>query len=104
MMNSFYGGKLGTGIGKVENINVNIDGVGWGLFLWIKVWVDITKPLLKRTLLNHERDQIWIALKYKRLSSFCFNCGIVKHHVFGCPKPSIDNDKIHDSDRNQYSI
>lgn len=101
MMNNFYWKKLGTWIGKVEDIDVDIDGVGWGPFRRIKTWVDITKCLLRGTLLNNEGDQIWIAFKYDRLPSFYFNCRIIKHP--DCPKPSINN-KIHDSNRNQYDI
>lgn len=58
---------------------------------------------MRGTLLNHKGDQTWIAFKYERLPNFCFNCGISNHPVSGCPKPSRDN-KIHDSDRNQYGI
>lgn len=43
-MNKFYREKLGKAIGEVIDTNVDRDGVGWGPFLRIKVWVDITKP------------------------------------------------------------
>lgn len=33
MMNGFYGGKLETRIEKVEDIDVDKDGVGWELFI-----------------------------------------------------------------------
>lgn len=99
MMNRFYGEHFGSLIGEVNDIDVNTDRLGWGPYLRIKVWVDITKPLMCGTLLNHEGKLIWIPLKYKRLSNFCFKYGVIKHVVSGCTYSGMV-DKIHDYELN----
>lgn len=42
MMNRKNGEFLSEIIGEVEDIDVDEDDVGWGPFLRVKVWLDIT--------------------------------------------------------------
>jgi len=44
-MNSDIRYRIGESIGKVEEVDVTGDGVGWGRFLRIRVHIDLTKPL-----------------------------------------------------------
>lgn len=44
MMNRVYGEKLEKIIGEILDIDVDLDAIGWGPYLIIKTWVDITKP------------------------------------------------------------
>lgn len=44
-MTKEVGAQLGSGAGKVLEVEVDENGLGWGNFLSIKVEVDITKPL-----------------------------------------------------------
>lgn len=44
-MNRVYGDLLGKRIGEIKDIDVDRDKIGWGPFLRVRVWVDITKSL-----------------------------------------------------------
>lgn len=52
----------------------------------IKVRIDITRPLIRGRFLKVGDDQVWLPIKYERLPSFCFQCGVIKHQVGGCSK------------------
>lgn len=44
MMNCTYGEMLGEIIGEVDD---DQDGIGWGSFLRVRTWIDITNLLLR---------------------------------------------------------
>ncbi|XP_059436282.1 uncharacterized protein LOC132169233 [Corylus avellana] len=44
-MNGGVGRKIGTSLGEVWDVDVAGDGVGWGSFLWVRVLLDLLKPL-----------------------------------------------------------
>lgn len=94
---------LGKAIGEVIECEVDSDGLGWGPFLRIKVWVDITKPLIQGSLISNQGNPLWIAFKYKRLPNFYFKCGVIKHSILGCNKSPLSN-KMHNMDQTQYGI
>lgn len=58
MMNQTYGVILGQLIDEVEDIDVNKDSLGWGPFLRIKFWIDITKPFIRGNLFNYKGTQL----------------------------------------------
>lgn len=72
-----------------------------GPYLRVKTLVDITKPLIRRSLINIPSRQIWISFKYERLPNFCFKCGTIKHSTNGCAKGMISS-KFHENDQTQY--
>jgi hypothetical protein len=39
------GNQIGATVGKVEEVDVNDEGVGWGKYLQVKIMLDLTKPL-----------------------------------------------------------
>jgi hypothetical protein len=61
-------------------------GVGWGKFLQAKIWVDLTKPLMRGRRLKVQKVLMWVDFQYQRLSRICFSCGVVKHGAMGCTK------------------
>lgn len=101
MMNQVYGEKLGRTVGDVKGIDVDTNGLGWAPYLRIKIWIDITKSLLKGGLISHEGKQFLTSFMYERLPNFCFRCCIIKHPTFGYPKEGSIN-KIHENDHYQY--
>lgn len=98
MMNKVYGALLGKAIGEVIEIDVDKDGVGWGL-----VWVDITKPLLRDSLIQASNQPLWIPFKYECLPNFCFRCGIIKDNSSDRPHLVL-NSKLHEKEQPQYGI
>lgn len=76
MMNIFYKEELGRAIGEVIELD---DGIGWGPYLKVKVWMNISNPILKGKLINFAGTQKWLTFRYERLPNFCFKCGVIKH-------------------------
>ncbi|KAL8481739.1 hypothetical protein ACS0TY_028039 [Phlomoides rotata] len=71
------------------------DGFNLSSYLWFKVAVDITKPLLRGLKLRFNGDALWVPIKYESLPFYCFCCGVIGHNFkFGesydrneCPEP-----------------
>lgn len=101
MMNKVYGEDLGKIIRDVIELNVDKYGIEWGLYMRIRVWVNITKPLALGKLINFGRKQSWTSSKYERLPNFYFNCGVIKHPSSGYSK-GVLNSKIHVEEPVQY--
>lgn len=57
MMNIYYREELGKSIREVIELDVDKEGIGWGLYLRVKVWLDISKPLIRDKLLNFAGSQ-----------------------------------------------
>lgn len=64
-------------------------------FMRVRIWVDVSKPLKKGFFLRRAKEEdIWIRFKYKRLSDFCYGCGMVGHSVNECKeKRNLDAKK-----------
>lgn len=102
-MTQEIGVQVGNKMGIVMEVDVDEDGVGWSPYLRIKAELDITKPLMRWTLLNLQGNQNWISFKYERLPNFCFRCGIIKHNESRCMKVAT-NMSLHLGDQNQYGV
>lgn len=79
------------------------NGVGWSPYLRVRVWLNITRPLIWGNLISVDDSPTWIPLKYKRLSNFYFRCGIIKHSPIDCAK-GLGSNKIHDYDLGKYGV
>ncbi|KAJ0008131.1 hypothetical protein Pint_29751 [Pistacia integerrima] len=62
-MNNDYGVQLASAIGKVLEVDVGENGLGWGSFLRVKVEVELTKPLVRGRILRMGEQKYWIAFK-----------------------------------------
>lgn len=60
---------------------------GWRSFLHIRVSIDVRFPL-KRKMKMKKKDgsYFWVYVKYERLHTFCYFCGILGHAVQFCRK------------------
>jgi hypothetical protein len=87
-MNKGIGSKIGASLGKVKEVEVANDDVGWGRYLRLKVVIDLFQPLDWGRSLTLEGKSYWVQLKYEKLPAFCFKCGRVLHATLGCPIPS----------------
>jgi hypothetical protein len=83
------GRMLGSSVGKVEAIDTDANGVGWGESLRVRVLIDLKKPLARGRMLKVQGKTKWIAFQYERLPKFCFNCGVIIHGKIGCQKKTM---------------
>lgn len=86
-MSEKVGALLGNKLGRVIEVKTDDDGFGLGSSLRVRVEIDIRKPLKQRLklLVEGETDS-WVDLKYDRLPSFCFCCGVIGHNAAVCEK------------------
>ncbi|XP_059454891.1 uncharacterized protein LOC132185085 [Corylus avellana] len=85
-MSREVGLKLGSSVGTVEEVDTDGDGIGWGEFLRVKIWIELNKPLPRGRMLRYEGKSHLIGFQYERLPKFCFHCGIICDGPEGCLK------------------
>jgi hypothetical protein len=83
-MGKDVGWQIGATVGKVEDMDVLDDGVGWGKYLQVKIHIDLSKPLARGRIIKIQNKDHWIAFKYEKLPRFCFPCGMVLHDNGKC--------------------
>ena len=53
----------------------------------MRVEVDVIKPLCRgRRVALNEKDEVWVSLRYEKLSNFCYRCGMISHTKKDCEK------------------
>jgi hypothetical protein len=87
-MNRGVGTKIGESLGRVQEVAVAADDVGWGRYLRIQVEIDLYKPLERGRALLFAGESVWVTFKYEKLPAFCFKCGRILHETRGCPTSS----------------
>lgn len=87
-MNKDVGTLIGSSstMGSVDEMDTDIDDVGWGEFLRVRILLDLTKPLSRGRFLKLQGKSIWVDFQYERLPRYCFHCGIINHGKEGCSK------------------
>jgi hypothetical protein len=78
------GFKLGSIVGKVEEVVIDMDGIGWGEYLRVRVHVNLKKPIPRGRILKLKDQSLWILFQHEKLPKFCFSCGIISHGPGGC--------------------
>jgi hypothetical protein len=68
----------------VEEVETDVDGIGWGEYLRVRIRLDIMKPLARGRVLKLNGESSWIEFQYERLPTFCFRCGVIQHGAGGC--------------------
>nr|XP_027076011.1 uncharacterized protein LOC113699853 [Coffea arabica] len=63
----------------------------------VLVMVDLSKPLLRGTVVRIAGTGKWIAFKYERCPDFCYNCGIVGHSERNGELVEQEKNKMHSS-------
>jgi hypothetical protein len=92
--------KLGAFVGQVEEVDTKKDGVGWGEYLWVKINIDLYKPLSRGRVIKFDGKSTLIGFKYEHLPKFCFHCGVICHGVEGCLKRT----KLRNQEVNQFCL
>lgn len=84
------GKKIGGSLGTVKDVLVAELGGKEERHINIQVELDLTKPLLRGTMLKYKQTEIWVEFKYKQLPIFCYYCGRVDHSEKMCLKRQQD--------------
>nr|XP_020146914.1 uncharacterized protein LOC109732126 [Aegilops tauschii subsp. strangulata] len=97
MMCREAGLAIGDIVGEALEVDAGSDGMAVGKFLRVKVRMDITKPIMRRFVLEkdggkaQENDEItereqerkeeekWCRFEYEFLPDFCYTCGMLDH-------------------------
>jgi hypothetical protein len=64
-------------------VETDVDGIGWGEYLRVRIRLDIMKPLARGRVLKLNGESSWIEFQYERLPTFCFRCGVIQHGAGG---------------------
>jgi hypothetical protein len=83
-MGTVMGFKLGAAVGRVEEVDTNEEGVGWGEYLRVRIHVNLRKPLVRGRMLKIRDRTTWISFQYEKIPRFCFKCGVIAHDQEGC--------------------
>ena len=83
-MSKEAGKKICAGFHKVREVIVPQTGGKEGRHLKILVMADISKPLLRGSIVRVGETTKWACFKYKRCPDFCYNCGIIGHSERTC--------------------
>jgi hypothetical protein len=75
-----------------------------GMFLRIRVLLDLKMPLVRGTLVCYQGRNIRVFFKYERLSTFCFNCGRIGHQKKTCEDNEEEEEGFGEVEEKQYSF
>ncbi|MDV3193917.1 MAG: hypothetical protein Q8835_02510 [Sweet potato little leaf phytoplasma] len=87
LYNHLMAERLDNAIGQFEEFdNGGGRGVGWKESLWVRVTMDITKPLRRgiKVKLDEPLGSIWTPIKYEKLPEICSYCGRIGHNSKEC--------------------
>ncbi|XP_038716189.1 uncharacterized protein At4g02000-like [Tripterygium wilfordii] len=92
MMNEKVGLQLGAAVGRIEKVDLDRNGCGWGKYLRVRIHIDITKPLKRVVMVTGEEGgaAIRVGVQYERLPNFCYMCGKLGHVDHDCEVGETD--------------
>ncbi|KAK3121518.1 hypothetical protein QOZ80_8BG0655120 [Eleusine coracana subsp. coracana] len=95
LMNDKWGWELAKKVGDVMKIEVDAQGRAWGPYLRAKVQIDLSKPLLRCVTIFSEKRQTFVQfeVRYEKLPSYLYSCGLIGHSSIVCPTPAKRDDK-----------
>jgi hypothetical protein len=90
-------------IGDVIGVYVGTDQCDvyrMGIFLRIRVLLDLKMPLVRGTLVCYKGRNIRVFFRYERLQTFCFICGRIGHQMKACD----ENEGCEEVEEKEYSF
>ncbi|KAK9281274.1 hypothetical protein L1049_004170 [Liquidambar formosana] len=70
---------IGDKVGEYADMEHGDKCICWGKYMRIRVRVDIHKPLKRSITLKVGSKSMWVSVKYERLLTFCYYCGMLGH-------------------------
>lgn len=92
---------MGNSLGKIIDIDISEDGVGWGRFLHLKVELCLTKVIVKGRTVKVQGKHVWISLRYEKLPKIYLNCGRIVHISSEFPNDGRNN-SVREGDSSQF--
>ncbi|XP_042980049.1 uncharacterized protein LOC122310233 [Carya illinoinensis] len=83
------GEQIGYTVGRVEKVDVQEDGSGWGSYLRVQIHMDLTQPLARGRTLTVKGKNIWVPFRYEKMARICFTCRCIEYGTFGCKEGGI---------------
>ncbi|KAH6760569.1 hypothetical protein C2S51_017518 [Perilla frutescens var. frutescens] len=78
--------QIGNRIGKFVELDTSTIS-GMNRSVRIKILFNLDQPLKRGTKIQLDRDKpLWLPVKYERLQSYCYWCGMLGHNVADCEK------------------
>ena len=97
------GHKIGSTVGRVEEVDTNEFGVGWGDYLRVRIHVKMNQPLPSGWMLKLRGGSLWIGFKYERNPKFYFSCRLICRGMNGCPQREVRR-KHRIEDHQEYGL
>lgn len=76
--------KVISSIGRVVQVDVREDNVGWGSCLQVRIECDLKKRIATERTMCLGGVSMWVALTYEKLPRLCFKCGRIVYLKQGC--------------------
>lgn len=74
--NKFMGKHISRSLGAIKELDLELGEMEWGEYMWLKVTLDIKKPLLRKKKLSIGiMEPVWVSFSYERFLNFCLYCG-----------------------------
>lgn len=81
---------IGSTLGEVIDVDVLENGVQWGLYLRVRVKIDVMRKLVRGKKIKVENDeQRWVFFRNERLPNFCYLCWMLEHGEKDCDKDGL---------------
>lgn len=75
LMKKDWGEQIGGFVGRVHDVDVADDGIGWRKFLRVNVELKLQKAITRGRIIMGYGKKIWVSFKYEKLPKNFFNCG-----------------------------
>ena len=85
--------KVAKKVGDLITVVVNEGKINLTPYLWARVWLELSKPLVRPITL---KERMIYLVKYEKLSGFCFHYGMMGHEVTEC------GDGVHSRDKCEW--